>query len=544
MSGQSYKQLIKRKAEKTLEDWSNRDSVLETEIYGFLHNLKGTAGTIGLTELAHEAGRQLDRFAETGDHRLVYAEWCERLKPLFDLIADSSASADGVADVTAAQSVALLEQIENRILVVDDDVDLAAYLKGILEERGYPVSIALSAERGLKLFYDWKPDLVLLDILLPDTNGMDVLQQLVDKSRQEHAPIIMISAEDTKDHRICAYRTGAMDFCAKPLDPELLVALIDNRFRMIRSWQRSIIVDELTQAYNRKHFNRTIQQLISDFQRTGRVFATVIMDLDRFKQVNDTYGHPMGDEVLRSFAANVMQTKRDADIFCRYGGEEFALLLPNTDRGQAEELLQRIRGKFATHTFSSDDRVFQVTFTAGVTDSREDNAFADKLVEEADQALYSGKQSGRNRTILYSPQIANQLNEKKLNIVVVDDDPIIRDIVVSQFAAWQPDVHTRVTVRGYEDGDHFVHSDWHSEHEKYVILLDGAMPKMDGSEVLGKLRQTYPERDIAVAMLTARTGQADIIRALQQGADDYIVKPFQPSELVSRVERLANKILN
>jgi len=541
--GQSYKQLIERKVEKTLADWKIQDAVLETEIHGFLHNLKGTAGTIGLTELAHEAGRQLDRFSETGDRQLAYAEWYERLKPLFDLATGYPAPADGLAD-DATKSVVLQEQIENRILIVDDDVDLAAYLKGILEERGYPVSIALSAERGLKLFYDWKPDLVLLDILLPDTNGMDVLQQLVDKSRQEHTPIIMISVEDTKDYRIRAYRCGAMDFCAKPLDPELLIALIDNRFRMIRSWQRSIIVDELTQAYNRKHFNRAIQQLISDFQRTGRVFATALMDLDRFKQVNDTYGHPMGDEVLRTFAANVRKTKRDADIFCRYGGEEFALLLPNTDRDQAEELLQRIRGQFSTHTFSSDDRAFQVTFTAGVTDSREDNAFADKLVEEADQALYSGKQSGRNRTVLYGPQIANQLNEKKLNILVVDDDPIIRDIVVSQFAAWQPDANTRVSVHGYENGDHFVRSDWYSEREKYVILLDGAMPKMDGSEVLGRLRQAYPERHIAVAMLTARTGQADIIRALQQGADDYIVKPFQPSELVSRVERLAHKILN
>jgi len=543
VSGQSYKQLIKRKVEQTLEDWRQRDSVPETEIHGFLHNLKGTAGTIGLTELANEAGCQLDRFAETGGHRLVHAEWHERLKPLFALAVDASAPADGVADSTAAQAAALQEQMENRILIIDDDVDLAAYLKGILEDRGYPVSIALTAERGLKLFYDWKPDMVLLDILLPDTNGMDVLQQLVDKSRQEHAPIIMISIEGTKAHRLRAYRTGAMDFCAKPLDPELLVALIDNRFRMIRSWQQSIIVDELTQAYNRKHFNRTIQQLLADFQRTGRMFATVLMDLDRFKQVNDTYGHPMGDEVLRSFAANVMKTKRDADIFCRYGGEEFALLLPNTNREQAEELLQRIREQFSAHTFSADDREFQVTFTAGATDSREDNASADRLVEEADQALYAGKQSGRNRTVVYSPQIASQLNEKKLNILVVDDDPIIRDLAVSQFAAWQPDANTRVSVRSYEDGGSFLRSEWYSEDEKYVILLDGAMPTMDGSEVLGRLRQTYPERHIAVAMLTARAGQADIIRALQQGADDYIVKPFQPSELVSRVERLAHKIL-
>ena len=339
-----------------------------------------------------------------------------------------------------------------------------------------------------------------------------------------------------------AYRSGAMDFFAKPLDQELLLVLIENRFRIKQQWERSIIVDELTGAYNRRHFNRTMKQMISDFLRTRQVFTIVLMDLDHFKQVNDTYGHLVGDEVLISFAETVMAAKRDEDILCRYGGEEFVLVLPHTNKEQAVSVISRIRERFSSHTFSSAGQHYKVTFTAGITDSHMDNAHPEKLVEEADQALYLGKESGRNQSIIYSPHMAQNQSDQKLNIFVVDDDPLIRDIVVTGLTQWQPNRNIQVAVRGYEDGITFIHSDWYSQNDKYIILLDGAMPTMDGVEVLYRLRHEYPERNIVIAMLTARIDQNDIIHALQHGADDYIVKPFQMPELLSRVERLVQKI--
>jgi len=538
---EKYKHLVEQRIRSSFDEWASKGSVEEREIYRFLHNLKGTAGTIGMMEIEQEAARKLNLFSDTGIRHFTYSEWHEQLKPLLTYIPVKLSKVDPSKGISI-QQFDLSDQSGNRILIIDDDVDLAAFLKSILEEQGCPVNIALTAERGLKLFYDWKPDMILLDILLPDTNGMEVLQQIVEKSQQEHSPVIVISTEDTKEHRIHAYRLGAMDFFAKPIDQELLLALIDNRFRIKKQWEHSIIVDELTAAYNRKHFNRTMKQLISDFQRTQRVFTIVIMDLDHFKRVNDTYGHLMGDDVLKSFAAIVMETKRNEDIFCRYGGEEFALILPNTGRTQAADFIQRIREQLSSHWFASADQRFQVTFTAGITESQMDNAHPEKLVAEADQALYLGKKAGRNQTILFTPQMVSSPDEHKLNILIVDDDPLIREMVVSRLRQWQPNRNIPVSVKGYEDGIQFLHSEWYSEQEKYIILLDGAMPVMDGVEVLNKLRNDYPERNIVVAMLTARINQTDIIHALQNGADDYIVKPFQMPELVSRVERLMHKI--
>lgn len=541
MITEKYKHLVEQRIRTTLDEWASRATVEEREIYRFLHNLKGTAGTIGMLGIEKEAEHKLNLFSDTSTRHFTYCEWYDLIKSLLADIPVSS-TVESLSPSVPIQPDMLSDHAGSRILVIDDDVELAAYLKGILEEERYPVNIALTAERGLKLFYDWKPDMIILDVLLPDTNGMVVLKQIVEKSHQEHSPIIVISSEDTKEHRMNAYRSGAMDFFAKPLDQELLLVLIENRFRIKQQWERSIIVDELTGAYNRRHFNRTMKQMISDFLRTRQVFTIVLMDLDHFKQVNDTYGHLVGDEVLISFAETVMAAKRDEDILCRYGGEEFVLVLPHTNKEQAVSVISRIRERFSSHTFSSAGQHYKVTFTAGITDSHMDNAHPEKLVEEADQALYLGKESGRNQSIIYSPHMAQNQSDQKLNIFVVDDDPLIRDIVVTGLTQWQPNRNIQVVVRGYEDGITFIHSDWYSQNDKYIILLDGAMPTMDGVEVLYRLRHEYPERNIVIAMLTARIDQNDIIHALQHGADDYIVKPFQMPELLSRVERLVQKI--
>ncbi|MFD0589663.1 response regulator [Paenibacillus sp. GCM10027627] len=541
MIDDKYKKMVEMRIKSSFEEWAGEPSVAEREIYRFLHNLKGTAGTVGMAHLEAEAERLLQAVAENGKRIFSYKEWFGLLKPLLAGLPGGHGAANEAGETDL--SLPMNDSVGKRILIIDDDVDLAAFLKGILEEKGYPVHIALTAERGLKLFYDWKPDMILLDILLPDSNGLEVLKLIVDKSHQEHTPIIVISTSDTREQRIHAYRYGAMDFFAKPIDQELLLALIDNRFRMKLQWQQSIIVDELTGAYNRKHFNWTMMRLISDFQRSGGMFSLILLDLDHFKRVNDTYGHLVGDEVLKGFASAVMGLKREVDILCRYGGEEFALIVPHVRRDEAAELLEPIRESFSSQWFAAGDQRFQVTFTAGITDINGCNSHPEKMVEEADQALYFGKQSGRNQTALYSSQMGSgEVEQRKLGIIIIDDDPLIREIVISKLTLWNPLPGLQVTVRGYEDGGRFLESDWYSDRSKYIVLLDGAMPNMDGVEVLEKLRESYPERDISIAMLTARTNQTDIIYALQQGADDYIIKPFLVSELLSRVERLMHKL--
>lgn len=455
-----------------------------------------------------------------------------------------------VHSLAASSSVKALDKkgpaetlTQNDILLIDDDVELVAYLKESLERQNYYVSIALSAEQGLKIFYETKPDLILLDILLPDKSGIEVLNQIIGKAKKERIPIIIISGEYSKATQMQAYSLGVMDFLPKPVDIDLFLVLIKNRFQLKREWQESIIVDDLTGAFNRKHFNQVMKQLIGDFKRTNRVFSLALIDLDYFKNVNDTYGHLIGDEVLQGFSELVKNSIRLEDTFCRYGGEEFAVFLPHTDAESAMLVIQRIQERFAATDFFAKNEIFHVTISSGISEVTDAENIADKLIEEADQALYASKHAGRNQTTLYSDHLSTTKKHSVLNVIVVDDDTLIRRIVTSQFAIWEPENIAEVKVSSYANGLDFLQSDWYAVDEKYIILLDGVMPDLDGVEVLERIRKTYPEVNILVIMLTGRNNQADIVHALQMGADDYVVKPVHMPELLSRIERLAHRFL-
>lgn len=548
MKTEKYKKLIHQRIIQTIEDWTNQDAVAEQDIHRFFHNLKGTSGTIGLAEVEKFSEAKELLFSEKSAKALQLANWSEHVLPLADMFQPAEQRVEesefDAGSLNQAHSFDENFRTQKRVLVIDDDVEFVTYVKEILEKHDYPVSIALTAERGLKIFYEWKPSLILLDFILPDQSGMYVLQHIVEKAKLEHIPIIMVSGNFSIENQVNAYRSGAMDFLAKPLEVELLTALIENRFAMKKDWDRSIIVDELTGAYNRKHFNRMMRQQMDDFKRSEHKFSLVMLDLDYFKHVNDNHGHLKGDEVLQAFVSTAQDVVQSKGILCRYGGEEFALILPHMDNVQAAGLIEQLRHTFNAIKFPVKDAAFQVTFSSGIAQISENTGHAEKLVDEADQALYCAKRAGRNQTVLYSAEMLERKNEMVLNLIVVDDDPLIRDILINRFFNWKPTNHAKVNALGFADGRSFLSSDWYNESAKYIILLDGSMPDLDGLEVLRRLRECYPEQQLLIIMLTARNNTEDIVHALQIGADDYVVKPFHMQELVLRIERLASRILN
>ncbi|WP_138751265.1 GGDEF domain-containing response regulator [Paenibacillus sinopodophylli] len=549
MKTEKYKLLIQQRILQTIEEWTLQEIVEEHELHRFFHNLKGTSGTIGLMEMERFSASKESLFVEKSVRTLTCSEWSEHVVPLTNMFNSEMIHNEPPAETVKAAALkpkssqdSSLDQ--KRVLVIDDDVDFVTYVKEVLEKNDYQVSIGLTAERGLKLFYQWKPCLLLLDIVLPDQSGMEVLNQIVEKAKLEHIPIIMVSGNFSVENQISAYRSGAMDFLAKPFDVALLTALIDNRFMMKVDWERSITLDELTGAYNRKHFNDVMRHQIQAYEQRQDVFSLVMLDLDHFKHVNDSYGHLKGDEVLQAFAASARNIFQNKGIFCRYGGEEFALVLPHLDSVQAANLLDQLRRQFNAINFVSKDETFQVTFSSGITQISGSVTQAEKLVDQADQALYAAKRGGRNQTIVYSMDISEHKTESSLNLIVVDDDPLIRDILISRFADWKPTSQTTVKAYGFEDGKTFLSSDWYREGEKYIILLDGSMPELDGLDVLRELRRSFPEQQLLIVMLTARNQPEDIIQALEIGADDYVIKPFHMQELMLRIERLASRIVS
>ncbi|WP_431030214.1 GGDEF domain-containing response regulator [Lysinibacillus sp. LZ02] len=536
-----YQQMIYKRIYDTFQKWDEFDFIIEREIYSFLHSLKGTAGSIGLNELSAIASEKLDSLIDVSEKQWEKEEWKNYLSPIIEAISFYQANLD-IHDVDNSQ-VYSVDHVANRefILVIDDDMIFISYIKAVLEKQGYAVLVAHNGKRGLELIYELKPSIVFLDIMLPDTNGFSILQN-IRKINKERMFVAIMSVKDCKENRKRAYDMGALDFIPKPIDEEILVAYVKNRLAYKKELEHSIVIDELTQVYNRKFMDTQLQQLIQLYIRNKEPFSVAIADLDYFKKVNDTYGHLVGDEVLKGFANLVMNAKREQDIFCRYGGEEFVFLMPQTAIEEAYMLLERLRKLMEQKYFIGNGAKFQVTFSSGVVEATATNLHPKKMLEEADQALYHAKQSGRNQTVMFD-SIAEVVRKRlKINIIVIDDVFIIRNLITSHFKHWESGENYDIEVMDFSDGVSFLQSNWYTENSKYIILLDGMMPKMDGIEVLKKIRENYSSSDVIVSMLTGRKGEEYVLEALENGADDYIVKPFNIADVSNRIISLINRL--
>jgi two-component system cell cycle response regulator len=530
----NYKAMLANRMELDFSKWTEQEQIQEREIYRFLHTMKGTAGTIGMTELSHFCATQLDSFEEDSTTLLPVDSLNSFMAKLTTFFTseepNSTALANSDSDVPLKESF---------VLVIDPDAQFAASIKESLEEQSISVVIALTGKKGMEFFYTLQPQMVIVDLHLPDVSGFDLVARISESAKNRYLPIAVTSTDNRIENQIRTMEIGATDFLAKPLTMPLFVPYVNNRLRNQEAISQGTLYDELTGAGNRKHFNNVLTQMATLTDRTKKPFTLVLLDLDHFKKVNDKYGHPGGDKVLKVFSNLLLKTIRESDYFFRYGGEEFALILPDTKAVAAIDLVERIRVAFAETPISIEPfEPFYVTFSAGISEYR---LKEDTLISKADQALYQAKKNGRNQSIVYK-QIASDLR-RQLNIIIVDDDALVRKLVAKQFTNWKPDDFD-VYIEEYADGASFVETEWYKSDENYMILLDGVMPKMDGLEVLNHVRNHYPHENIIISMLTSRNNESDIVLALKSGADDYIVKPFYAQEIVARVQRLTMRMFN
>ncbi|WP_203363240.1 diguanylate cyclase [Bacillus sp. REN10] len=542
MSKEQYQQIMYERMQVEFQKWGERTFILEQELYFFLHTLKGTAGTMGLHEMSMIATEKLTLLKENGQTEWQTSEWQEYFSPLIEGVAFYTKN--GVVSHQENQDCSLLKEqsVKDFILVIDDDITFMTFMKDLLEREGYSVILAHHGQRGLELMYEIKPAMIFLDITLPDINGFTVLEDIMNKVRKERVVVAMISEDNSPDNQIRSYQIGALDFLIKPINPEVLLAYVHNRLMYKRDLERSIITDELTQLYNRKYMNASLQQLIQQFERTAEPFTIAMIDLDDFKKINDTYGHLVGDEVLQSFAAWIKKIAGDQYIGCRYGGEEFVLLLPNSTTDTAHHILEQLREAMAQQIFSAKGEEFQVTFSAGIAQAKKDKLHPEQLLEEADQALYLAKQSGRNQRMVFGSHMEEVKKRVKVTIIVVDDVYVVREMITNYFASWQSSNKYEIEVVPFSDGVTFLESDWYTSEGKYIILLDGMMPIMDGIDVLKKLRASYSSNNVLVLMLTGQKSEEDILKALELGANDYILKPFDIQEVSERILRLIERL--
>ena len=291
------------------------------------------------------------------------------------------------------------------VLVVDDSPDIHMLVEVRLRPEGVVVHHAESGELGLKLARELKPDLILLDVDMPGLSGLDVCRELK-RGPCAGIPVIFLTGAADVQAKVEGFDAGAVDYVTKPFEPTELRARVRAALRTKRYLdllEARAHIDGLTGLRNRAYLDLRIADELAAACRYGREVSLVMIDVDHFKGHNDHHGHPFGDQVLQTLGELLAASVRSADVACRFGGEEFALVLTETDGPSAAILAERIRVKIAGLPFKVRGQAVLVTASLGVASTTD---FADRskiipatLLSLADGALYNAKRSGRNRVL-------------------------------------------------------------------------------------------------------------------------------------------------
>jgi diguanylate cyclase (GGDEF)-like protein len=297
------------------------------------------------------------------------------------------------------------------VLAVDDSPEVHALLEVRLKPEGLQLVAAQSYEEGLALANELLPDLILLDVDMPEHSGFDLCRRLKENPTTASIPVIFLTGSTDVDTKVHGFDLGAVDYVTKPFHPAELRARVRAALRMKRAQDmltQKAQVDALTGLRNRAYLDERLAIEVSGATRaSGRPLSLVMVDLDHFKNLNDTFGHPFGDLVLQRVGDFLARSIRPCDVACRYGGEELAIILTDTTVVGAHAVAERIRSEVRQLDLAPRGKPVTVTASFGVAElldvaNRGGELRASSLVAAADAALYTAKREGRDCVRLHA----------------------------------------------------------------------------------------------------------------------------------------------
>ncbi|MGO3031298.1 diguanylate cyclase [Pseudomonas helleri] len=315
--------------------------------------------------------------------------------------------AGGQAFLTGTLEVSsLMEKIEvltcvaqyepYKVLIIDDSRAQALHTERLLNSAGIITRTLTEPIQTMAELADFQPDLIILDMYMPTCTGTELAKVIRHNDRYVSVPIIYLSAEDDMDKQLDAMSEGGDDFLTKPIQPRHLITTVRNRAARARHLKARMVRDSLTGLFNHTHILQLLEDCTFRARRENRPLSFAMLDLDHFKRVNDCYGHPMGDRVIKSLALYLKQRLRKTDFIGRYGGEEFAIVMPDTDQESAYNVLNMIRQRFSEIHYPAQPNDLWCSFSAGVVQLHGESDSL-KMASQADEALYFAKNNGRNQ---------------------------------------------------------------------------------------------------------------------------------------------------
>lgn len=309
-----------------------------------------------------------------------------------------------------------------RILLVEDDRSIQLLYKSLLEKAGHEVTMANNGRVALEIVRANPPQLIISDWIMPEMDGIEFCKALRKNPDWQRIYVFIVTAQESTERLIEAFEAGVDDYLSKPINPRVLAARLRAAQRIIqmqetqeedrlqlrrfadelaqsnKRLQALALTDALTGLPNRRHAMERIEQEWAVASRSGRPLCCMMVDIDRFKSINDTYGHLFGDEALKMVAASLRQAARKQDIVCRLGGEEFIVICIDTDEQAAFHYAERLRLHVAAQPLLVQDKTLHLTVSIGVS-ANSDLKTAEAMMLQADERLYAAKAAGRNCTI-------------------------------------------------------------------------------------------------------------------------------------------------
>lgn len=485
--------------ELALERWRNRAEGAEAEIRRLAHLLTGSGASYGFPQISQHA-----QAVERAAPETIGARTEELLRVMGSVLTHDERSG---------------------ILVVDDDADTANLLRAKLQLAGRPVSVARSAVEAEARLKERPPALILLDLVLPDIDGRRLLSKWKGQSETASIPVFVLSASANGPIRQECLSLGADACFSKPLDLEPLIRDVEKRLRPSEGSPAGFERDLSTGLPNRAGFLKLFRRAELLLPGPQRVMTVALLEVDTLAVIRATQGDAAAEDILAWAAKAIERALQPLGVLTRWEGDRLAALFPSVNTETAVLSVERALSALSPDRFPlPQGATTRITFSAGLTEAVEGVA-VEEILSRAAEALTEARTQGAGRIALYRKGVGRT----RKTIMVVDDDDLMIALVRHRLEREGFNVHPFLNGAAAFAAASSVNPD--------LMILDVKMPEMDGFELLERLRSIPAFEKTPILMLTSMGGENDVVRGLALGADDYILKPFSPVELVARVHR-------
>ena len=445
-----------------------------------------------------------------------------------------------------------------KIIVIDDDAPTTQIIRKLLLSLGFTnIGTVNDSTTAIQQITAYQPDLILLDLKMP-VNGEVILCHVRSNKELCNIPVLAMTATATEETRSKLLNLGANDFLDKPIVANELFARVRNTLSSKVAYdelkaqseqlKQDVLRDTLTNTANRRAFDFELNRKMLEWNRQRTHFSLLLIDIDHFKKINDTFGHQAGDQALQVISQCIMRTTRDLDLVCRVGGEEFAVIMPVGNKAESARAAERIRQAVENCSIVLKGQNVHLTISIGIANTLKGDDVS-LIFRRCDAALYGSKQRGRNCTTFHDGSsciaVENVNNQSTLRPIVVSDVPEQLNVTSSKVMIIDDEPSTAIVVKKYLKTAGFerllVETDSENAVQKIIeekpdlLLLDVHMPIVSGIKVLEKIRCIESTAAIPVIFLTSSTDAELRVKALNLGANDFLNKPVVVSELVARV---------